>query len=649
MKKDYTLNPRKLDDADFSLAGTVSIWGEPPAPEFDTDPLFGIQAPASVEPDENGGHPKAAAEDTDADEVEYFEQEEVRRPPYMDENDGFIEIPRPSVKVTGGDLWRIGYYLNEALKKTNFLYLKLNEDKKNKISSPLCYAHGHICRIEDRNGAAFMRVLSQNEMLYEITTRVRCVKGEKPVKLEDRAKADDEATTKAEADEEDKTGKASKTRKSKKPIDLDDNELFDRFDTWNLVDATPRKDVISYMHVHPNLDLPQVSRVATGPYIDAPGVIHMQPGYDRQNEVFLVDTGLEVPPVQVRPAAAKVSLARSLILDELFGGERGFPFVAQADRANASGLFLLPFVREMIAGPTPLWVVWAPAPRTGKTKLIDAITAVHNGAPAGKLAYTGDTELEKRIIPVLRSMGTFFIIDNVPAGKPFRSPALSSAITAYPTFLGRLLGLSKVVSAEARCCWIITGNNIDMSGELAERSISIRLDANCENPDQRPPESFKHPDIIGFAQQMRPQLIWAALTLCQNWVALGRPPCERKKILGGFDNCVNVLGGILEAAGILGFMDNLTDFRRLSDHDSQIRTQFVQCWFAEHETRLMTAAELLPLAIEMEIPEIVSADKQSIAMGWFIKKILNNTVAGFKVLRSDSLRKGTTQYYLIEC
>jgi hypothetical protein len=61
-------------------------------------------------------------------------------------------------------------------------------------------------------------------------------------------------------------------------------------------------------------------------------------------------------PLPATLTAEDVAEARALIVDELLGD---FPFATEADRVNACGLLLLPFVREMVSNATPLHLVEA--------------------------------------------------------------------------------------------------------------------------------------------------------------------------------------------------------------------------------------------------------------------------------------------------
>src|ERR1700722_10933368 len=104
----------------------------------------------------------------------------------------------------------------------------------------------------------------------------------------------------------------------------------------------------------------------------------------------------------------------------------------------------------------------------------------------------------------------------------------------------------------------MTGNNVQLSRELARRTLWSRLEPNSEKPWERKSEEFKHYPLAEWVRQNRGQLIWAALTLIQNWIAQGKKPGTRT--LGSFENFSRVIGGVLDAAGIGGFLQKVSNF-----------------------------------------------------------------------------------------
>ncbi len=74
---------------------------------------------------------------------------------------------------------------------------------------------------------------------------------------------------------------------------------------------------------------------------------------------------------------------------------------------------------------------------------------------------------------------------------------------------------------------------------------------------------FRHPDLNTWVRANRARLVAACLTLCQAWIAAGRPRGQRS--IGSYENWAGVIGGILETAGIDGFLGNIEEMMAASD------------------------------------------------------------------------------------
>ena len=112
--------------------------------------------------------------------------------------------------------------------------------------------------------------------------------------------------------------------------------------------------------------------------------------------------------------------------------------------------------------------------------------------------------------------------------------------------------------------------------ELARRFVRIRLDPRVDRPWLR--EDFRHPDLRSWVRNNRPELVRALLVLIQNWIAEGRPAC--RKTLGSFEGWASVIGGVLDAAEISGFLYNLDALYEAADAESQMWLEFVEAWGA---------------------------------------------------------------------
>jgi hypothetical protein len=128
---------------------------------------------------------------------------------------------------------------------------------------------------------------------------------------------------------------------------------------------------------------------------------------------------------------------------------------------------------------------------------------------------------------------------------------LASLLTCR-TWKDRLLGYSKAGAFPNMATWIASGNNTKMSRELIRRTVWCRLDAEVDAPWER--TAFRHPRLITWTKENRGQLVWSALTLCQSWIAADRP--KGTQTLGMFKGWAEVMGGILDKAGVPGLLAN---------------------------------------------------------------------------------------------
>jgi putative DNA primase/helicase len=143
-----------------------------------------------------------------------------------------------------------------------------------------------------------------------------------------------------------------------------------------------------------------------------------------------------------------------------------------------------------------------------------------------------------------------------------------------------------------RTIWMATGNNPALSREIARRTVRCRMDAGVDHPESR--SGFLHA-LPDWAHAHRADLVWACLTLVQNWSAAGRPPWTGTP-LGSLESWCRTMGGIFEAARLPGFLENLEDFRESSDEESAMWSAFLRRWWETYADREVTGPELFEIA-----------------------------------------------------
>ena len=362
----------------------------------------------------------------------------------------------------------------------------------------------------------------------------------------------------------------------------------------DLMPAPPPTSMIKSLLATPDPGLPVLAGIVTTPVFGRGGSLLTEPGFHPDARLlYHAPPGFRMPSVPERPTPNPVAEARTLLLDDLLGE---FPFTSTAERAHAVALLLLGFVRAMVDGPTPLHLIEKPSPGTGATLMVDAISTILTGTGTLVMTESRDNEeWRKRITAKLRQIPSIVLIDNL-RGK-LDSSALAAALTA-PFWEDRILGVSETTRLPIRCLWIATGNNPEFSNEMARRIVRIRLDAHVDRPWQR--DGFRHPDLMCWVRANRPRLVAACLTLCRAWIAAGRPRGRRS--IGSYEAWSQTLGGILEVAGIEGFLENLDDMMAASDSEGAMWRGFVAAWWDRYGTAEVGTNDLYDLAVACEPP-----------------------------------------------
>lgn len=351
-------------------------------------------------------------------------------------------------------------------------------------------------------------------------------------------------------------------------------------------DAHPPRDLARIMMAHPHKSLPWLEGVLRTPAFGRSGQLISQPGYHESERVWLQPYGnLELPPIPDSPSANDIAAARSLLFDELLGD---FPFVSHSDAAHAIAAMILPFVRRLFRGPTPIHLIEAPRPGSGKGLLSNVISVIVQGTPCETKTLPGDEEeVRKTLTTELLKGHPLVLLDNADERKPIQSGALASVTTAE-IWGNRQLGKLDSIRVPNLALWLLTANNPKLVGEMARRCIRIRIDAKVDRPWRR--ASFRHPHLLDWARANRTQLVHAVLVLGQAWLVAGRPP--HKVRLGSYEAWSTTVGGILEVAGIAGFLGSLDELYDDADVEGQDWRAFVTAWWAAYQSTPQLVAEL---------------------------------------------------------
>jgi hypothetical protein len=406
-----------------------------------------------------------------------------------------------------------------------------------------------------------------------------------------------------------------------------------------LVNVSPPTLVSRVLCAAGGWDLPVLDGIAYAPIFGEDGTLYTAPGYNPATRLYHTGT---VKLGDTTPTVANLAGAVALLIDELFVD---FP-LDDASRAHAIALAVLPFVLLMIKGPTPMHLATAPQHRAGKSLLIESALIPALGRPPAMTPDAGDeAEWAKVLTSKLLSSPSVVVLDNLSA--ELRSPMLATALSEG-RLTSRILGSNTEVSAPARWTWAATARNPTLHEELMLRSVLIRLTPKTERPEER--TGFKHAHQLEWVTANRDALATAIVTIVRNWIenAGGKQFTGRAK--GRFDSWVGTMGGILEAAGINGFLANEAELRSTSAPEADAFRSFVLAWWDQYGSSPVTVSnELFKLAStpddDKSVPgadllgEVLGTSKEhgrKVALGSMLKRY-----AG-RVYAEDSAPDGET-------
>lgn len=361
------------------------------------------------------------------------------------------------------------------------------------------------------------------------------------------------------------------------------------------VPTQPPTYVVRDMLVESHMPLPPIQGITYTPVFSRDGVLKTKPGHHEHTELFYIQTSQKsISAISKAPTDVEVKKATDVLMNEVLVD---FPFKDRASRVHALAAMLLPFCRLMIRGPVPIYLIDAPKIGTGKSLLARVIHVIVTGMDASmdRLPKT-DEETDKKIVSILRDGRPIVVLDNVSGS--IERDSLNAMLTST-RYSGRLLGKSEMVEFANMTTWIMTGNNVDLVGDIHRRICWIRLDAKIDKPYMRDNRHFQHDDLIGWTQDNRELCIWSLLTLIQNWIAKGKPNGE--SCLSSFERWSYTIGGILKAAGLAGFLGNQKELLEVADQDGLVWGALLNKWWNEYRDTFVLSHHIWELAARYDM------------------------------------------------
>ncbi|HRE14530.1 MAG TPA: hypothetical protein PLD37_10080 [Usitatibacteraceae bacterium] len=327
---------------------------------------------------------------------------------------------------------------------------------------------------------------------------------------------------------------------------------------------------------------PQLTGIIEAPTLRPDGTVLEAPGYDEATGLYFDAGGATFPPVPAHPDKAAALRGLDVLRDVL----REFDFATETDRAVALAAILTGLVRLSLTG-APLFGFSATSMGSGKTYLANVVSLIATGRSAPVMSPSRDEKEEaKALFAALLSGDAILLLDNVE--HQLASDRLCAILTSE-VLRDRVLGISKTAEASTACTLLVTGNNLELAGDLTARALLCRLHPNVERPEHR---HFER-DLTEWIPARRGEIVAGALTFLRGFITSGaRPELEPWQRFPEWDALVRSalawadLPDLLEALRAV----ETADPRRI-EHESLMRL-----WWTEFADELVTARDLVARA-----------------------------------------------------
>ena len=286
-----------------------------------------------------------------------------------------------------------------------------------------------------------------------------------------------------------------------------------------IAEDAPTPVATAIMAKHGSRDFRRLAAVCTAPILRPDGSVLDTPGHDEKTGLLYVTSESNPPPVPHSPSMEDALNALAM----LWRPFREFPVVDPVSVGVLISALLSAVLRPSL--PTcPAYGFDAPSAGTGKTLIAKCVAALGTGGDVSVMPPAKDEEeWRKRLFAGLRGGDTVLLLDNVR--DPLGNAAIDSFITSH-SYKDRILGESTTQELPNKALFLITGNNLVLTGDTHRRVLITRLDAQQEQPFTREFAFNPQDEVIKNRQQM----VVAALTIVRAYITAGSPRAAQGRI-----------------------------------------------------------------------------------------------------------------------
>lgn len=396
------------------------------------------------------------------------------------------------------------------------------------------------------------------------------------------------------------------------------------------------------MAKHGSRDFRRLEAVCTAPILRPDGSVLDTPGHDEKTGLFYITEETNPPTVPQAPTVAE-ALDSLAVLWRPF---REFPVVDPVSVGVLISALIAAALRPSLQ-TCPAYGFDAPSAGTGKTLIAKCVAAMGTGGDVSVMPPAKDEEeWRKRLFAGLRGGDTVLLLDNVR--DPLGNAAIDSFITS-PSYKDRILGESTTQELPNKALFLITGNNLVLTGDTHRRVLIVRLDAQQEQPFTREFDFDPLQEVIKHRQHM----VVAALTIVRAYIAAGRPKSAPGRIASFelWDDLVRQpLCWLMQFVGPSGRTD-LPDFadpaksitRSESENPDQAKlAAMLNAWHAAFGSTPTTVAHVIAVTPQYCDPNHArlkdAADEIAGQHGKINSRMLGRWIERHAEQRSDGLR-----------
>jgi hypothetical protein len=416
----------------------------------------------------------------------------------------------------------------------------------------------------------------------------------------------------------------------------------------------PMQFVRHYVQRHNDDALPTVVAISTLPIVLADGGLLAPAGLDRERGIIFKI------PRELRRAIPKrkdcgkraVREAMQFLCDEWLC-DVASDYVGKCIIISAA----LTIIERSLLPQRPAFFVTAGKRGNGKTTTLTMLIMAVTGLwPAAAAWSTNEEERRKALLSYFLLGVPYILWDNIARGTQISCPHIEKSCTsAY--YSDRKLGVSEMVATAAATIHLFTGNNIAPKGDLASRSLSVRLQVDRSDPENR---RFRHPDPVGWTEAHRVEIMQALYTLLLGNPELDQPrdaPADTRYKLWW-----RLIGSAVEHGAEL--MGEEVDFRDVflkledEDDDSVSLAEALELLLKEGEFKAADVAELINDRGNVRGAALrgflyPDAHSNHVAMAQSVSNLLKSHVdepvksaKRTLILRTTKDRKGFTHYFV---